>query len=44
MTHNVTRNPYTPPEADEVIVVVEKNNLTTTESINDNTDEGNWDD
>ena len=44
MTQNVTRNPYTPPEADEVIVVVEKNNLTTTELIKDNPDEGDWDD
>lgn len=43
MTQNVTRNPYTPPEADEVIVVVEKNNLTTTERIDDNPEERDWD-
>lgn len=45
MRHQVTKNPYTPPEVEEVIVFLEKNNLVSVaepESIVDDPEEKDW--
>ena len=45
MTLLLTKTPYTPPEADEVIVLLEKSSLVSTrepESIVDDPEEKDW--